>query len=149
MPRTEDFTIGKIAAAAGVGVETIRFYQRRQLIAEPAKPQGGIRRYPGDVVVRVNFIKRAQQLGFSLEEIRGLMALEEPGSCRRTQDLAARKLEAVETRMADLNRIRRALKKLLAACETGKGKIACPIIATLAHQASGARATNQTRFRTG
>lgn len=139
MTHSADFTIGQIATAAGVGVETIRFYQRRQLIPEPAKPQGGIRRYSSDIVVRVNFIKRAQQLGFSLEEIRGLMALEEPGSCRRTQDLAARKLEAVEARMADLNRIRRALKKLLSECETGKGKIACPIIVTLSHQAPRAR----------
>lgn len=61
MPRSADLTIGQVAAAAGVGVETIRFYQRRQLIAEPAKPQGGIRRYSPDIVVRVNFIKRAQQ----------------------------------------------------------------------------------------
>ncbi len=132
-------TIGQVAKAAGVHVETIRFYQRVNLLTEPVKPLGSVRRYPEETVSRLTFIKRAQQLGFSLEEIRSLLALEEARSCRKTHDLALRKLEIVEARVADLSRMRRTLKKLIAQCETGTGMVACPIIATLSERAkSGA-----------
>lgn len=130
-----EMTIGRVAKAASVNVETIRFYQRMNLIAEPARPMGGVRRYPEQTVLRVNFIKRAQQLGFSLEEIRNLLALEKGQSCSKTHDLAVRKLAAVEARVADLNRMRRMLTKLISECESGNGLIACPIISTLSRQA--------------
>lgn len=130
-----DMTIGWVAKAASVNVETIRFYQRMKLIAEPAKPMGSVRRYPEETILRVNFIKRAQQLGFSLEEIRNLLALEVALSCSKTHDLAVRKLAVVEARVTDLNRMRRALKNLIAQCEASKGLIACPIISTLSGQA--------------
>ena len=126
-----DLTIGRVAKAAGVNVETIRFYQRRDLLAEPAKPKGGIRRYSDEVIARVRFIKRAQQLGFTLDEVKNLLALEDGQSCKKTHDLAVRKLAVVESRVADLNRIRRMLKGLIAECEIGSGRIACPIISTL------------------
>lgn len=127
-----DLTIGRVAKAAGVNVETIRFYQRRKLLAEPTKPLGGVRRYSGEIVFRVRFIKRAQQLGFTLDEVKNLLALEDGQSCKKTHDLAVRKLAIVEARIADLNHMRRTLKTLITQCETGKGQIACPIIATLA-----------------
>lgn len=130
-----EMTIGRVAKAAGVNVETVRFYQRLGLIAEPAKPPGSFRRYPDETVQRLSFIKRAQQLGFSLEEIGKLLGLEEPQSCRRTHDLAVTKLQMVEARLADLSRMRRTLKKLIAQCETSTGTIACPIISTLSHRA--------------
>ena len=127
-----DLTIGRVAEAAGVNVETIRFYQRRKLLNEPIKPLGGVRRYSGEIVSRVRFIKRAQQLGFTLDEVQNLLALEDGQSCKKTHDLAVKKLAIVETRIADLNRMRRMLKTLIGQCETGSGKIACPIISTLA-----------------
>lgn len=127
-----DPTIGRVAKAAGVNVETIRFYQRRKLLTEPTKPLGGVRRYSGEIVSRVRFIKRAQQLGFTLDEVKLLLALEDGQSCKKTHDLAVKKLVIVEARVADLNRIRRMLKTLIAECETGSGRIACPIISTLA-----------------
>ena len=93
---------------------------------------GGVRRYSGEIVSRVRFIKRAQQLGFTLDEVQNLLALEDGQSCKKTHDLAVIKLALVETRIADLNRMRRMLKTLIGQCETGSGKIACPIISTLA-----------------
>lgn len=126
-----DLTIGRVAEAAGVNVETIRFYQRRKLLDEPIKPLGGVRRYSGEIVSRVRFIKRAQQLGFTLDEVQNLLTLEDGQSCKKTHDLAVKKLALVETRIADLNRMRRMLKTLIGQCETGSGKIACPIISTL------------------
>jgi len=127
-----DLTIGRVASAAGVNVETIRFYQRRGLLVEPTKPLGGVRRYSGEMVARVHFIKRAQQLGFTLDEVQNLLALEDGQSCKKTRDLAVKKLAIVETRVADLNRMRRMLKTLIAECETVSGRIGCPIISTLA-----------------
>ena len=129
-----DLTIGRVATAAGVNVETIRFYQRRKLLEEPTKPSGGVRRYSDETIARIRFIKRAQQLGFTLDEVQNLLALEDGQSCRKTHDLAVTKLAVVEARVADLNRMRRMLKTLIAECEAGSGRIACPIISTLARR---------------
>ncbi len=124
-------TIGRVADAAGVNVETIRFYQRLGLLVEPAKPPGGIRRYSVEFVARLRFIKRAQQLGFSLAEVQRLLVLEDPQSCGKARSLAAEKLALVEARIADLERMRGVLKELVARCDVRRGKVACPIIATL------------------
>ena len=124
-------TIGRVAEAAGVNVETVRFYQRLGLIEEPAKPPGGVRRYGVELVGRLRFIKRAKQLGFSLAEVKRLLALEDPQSCGKARDLAAEKLALVEVRIADLERMRGVLKDLVARCNVRRGKVACPIIATL------------------
>lgn len=124
-------TIGRVAAAAGVNVETIRFYQRSGLLAEPARPPGGVRRYGGEFVSRLRFVKRAQQLGFSLAEVQRLLVLEDPQSCAKARSLAAEKLALVEARIADLERMRGVLKELVARCDVRRGKVACPIIATL------------------
>ena len=124
-------TIGRLAESAGVNVETIRYYQRRGLVDEPAKPLGGHRRYAPAAAISVRFIKRAQQLGFTLEEVRGLLLLEDGQSCRETRLLAERKLALIEARVADLTRMRRLLKGLIAECAKGRRPRSCPIIATL------------------
>jgi|SRR6266850_3731357 len=127
----EKLTIGRVAQAAGVNVETIRYYQRRGLLDEPEKPLGGHRRYAASAARRVNFIKRAQQLGFTLQEVKGLLLLEDGQSCHETRLLAEHKLAVIEARIADLSRMRRLLKGLISECEDGKRPRSCPIITTL------------------
>jgi MerR family mercuric resistance operon transcriptional regulator len=133
MSMNERFTIGKVAAAAGVNVETIRFYHRRGLLAEPEKEPGGFRYYGQAAIAQLRFIKRAQALGFSLDEIKGLIALNQPGSCKQTHEAAVTKLALVEARITDLTRIRRTLKQLIKECEAGNNSASCPIIESLGH----------------
>ncbi|MBI3146110.1 MAG: Hg(II)-responsive transcriptional regulator [Pseudogulbenkiania sp.] len=129
----DELTIGRLAAAAGVNVETIRYYQRRGLLDQPDKPLGAYRRYPAEVVQRVRFIKRAQVLGFTLEEVAGLLRLDEACTCAGTRELAARKLALIEKKMADLAAMQAALAGLIRECDSGGGTGACPIIHALAH----------------
>ena len=126
-----ELTIGSLADEAGVNVETIRYYQRRGLMPEPDKPAQGYRRYDATTVKRVRFIKRAQALGFTLEEIGGLLELDEAHACAETRELASHKLEAIETKLADLAAMRRALMTLLRQCDAGAMKGNCPIIHAL------------------
>jgi MerR family transcriptional regulator, mercuric resistance operon regulatory protein len=130
-PGAAELPIGALAEAADVNVETIRYYQRRGLVEEPNKPPGGHRRYSASAVKRVVFIKRAQQLGFTLEEVKALLRLEDGQSCAETRTLAEHKLVMIEERLADLNRMRRLLKTLINECAKGKRPRSCPIIATL------------------
>jgi MerR family mercuric resistance operon transcriptional regulator len=127
----EKITIGKVAAATGVNVETVRFYHRRGLLAQPEKETGGFRYYDNGAIARVRFIKRAQKLGFSLEEIKDLMVLNRPGCCRQTHDAALAKLALVDARLNDLNRIRKTLKRLIKECEVSEDSVSCPIIDSL------------------
>ena len=129
---TTELTIGRLADEAGVNVETIRYYQRRGLMAEPAKPMGGHRRYDSVAIKRVRFIKRAQVLGFTLEEVGSLLDLDEACACVETRELAAHKLQVIEDKLADLKAIRKALTALLRQCETGATQGNCPIIHALA-----------------
>ncbi len=126
-----ELTIGGLADEAGVNVETIRYYQRRGLMPEPDKPTHGYRRYDATTVKRVRFVKRAQALGFTLEEIGGLLELDEAHACVETRGLAAHKLEAIETKLADLAAMRKALMTLLRQCDAGAMKGNCPIIHAL------------------
>jgi MerR family mercuric resistance operon transcriptional regulator len=142
-----NLTIGRVARAAGVNVETIRYYQRLALLKEPEKPLGGVRRYGEQTVARVRFIKRAQELGFSLAEIRRLLALQESQSCGAARALAAEKLALVESRLADLQRMRGVLKELIARCDVRRGKVACPIIESLASGGSPPLAAQALRGR--
>lgn len=130
-----DLPIGAVARAAGVNVETIRYYQRRGLLAEPAKPLRGHRRYEASTAERVLFIKRAQELGFTLEEVKALLLLEDGQSCAETRTLAEHKLAVIEERLADLSRMRRLLTSLIGECSKGKRPRSCPIIATLSARA--------------
>lgn len=125
------FSIGKLAEAAGVNVETIRYYQRRCLLTVPPKPLGGQRRYPADAIKRVRFIKRAQALGFTLEEVGTLLTLDGALACAPTRALAVRKRTLVEGRIADLTALHAALGKLIRQCDTRRGNTRCPIIETL------------------
>jgi MerR family mercuric resistance operon transcriptional regulator len=124
-------TIGAVAKAADVNVETIRFYQRRGLLSEPDKPYGGIRRYDKMAVMRVQFVKSAQRLAFSLDEIAELLQLEDGTHCEEASVLAEHKLEGVRKKLADLRRMERTLSQLVQACHTHRGRVSCPLIATL------------------
>jgi len=125
-----ELTIGRLANAVDVNVETIRYYQRRGLMAEPDRPSMGHRRYPPEAVKRVRFIKRAQVLGFTLDEIASLLALGEATACAQTRDLAAHKLEVIDDKLAALKSMRKALHGLLSACDSASES--CPIIHALA-----------------
>ncbi len=128
---TAPMPIGAFARAAGVHVETVRFYQRRGLLPEPAKPLGGIRRYGAEEVGRVRFIKSAQALGFSLDEVKLLLELEDGVACTKARRIAEQKLGAVREKLADLKRIESALAKLVRRCGTGRENVCCPLIAAL------------------
>lgn len=131
MAKSSGLTIGALAKSAAVNTETIRYYQRRGLIATPKKALGGIRRYPTDAAQRIRFIKRAQTLGFTLEEIATLLELNDGTNCASTRLLAEHKLEEIEARIADIESIRDALKNLITACRNKTSQRCCPIIETL------------------
>ncbi len=111
------FTIGQLAKAAGVGVETIRYYQRIGLLAEPAKPPRGYRRYPPAAIAQLRFIRRAQEVGFSLREIGDLMTLNE-GNCGAAQAMAEHKNRLIQRRIEDLRAVQRELRSLICACRS-------------------------------
>ncbi len=117
----ENLTIGVFAKAAGVNVETIRFYQRKGLLLEPDKPYGSIRRYGEADVTRVRFVKSAQRLGFSLDEIAELLRLEDGTHCEEASSLAEHKA---------------VLSELVCACHARRGNVSCPLIASLQGGAS-------------
>ena len=128
---SDGFSIGHLAEAAGVSVETIRFYQRKRLLPEPQRPRGSIRRYADDDLARVRFIKSAQRLGFSLDEVSELLKLEDGAHCDEARSLAERKLEDVRVRLADLRSIESVLSQLVARCGATRGAVTCPLIASL------------------
>lgn len=129
---TTELTIGRLADAAGVNVETIRYYQRRGLMATPDRPAGGQRRYDSDAIRRVRFIKRAQVLGFTLEDVAGLLELDEARACAETHKIAAHKLQLIDDKLADLKAMRKALTALVRQCKAGATEGDCPIIHALA-----------------
>ena len=135
-PSEPTMTIGGLAKAADVNVETIRFYQRKGLMPEPLRPSGGIRRYAEADRSRLHFIKSAQRLGFSLDEIAELLQLDDGTSCVQARTKAQAKLEDVRARLVDLSRIERALEELIGLCIASRGKVRCPLIATLKDGAS-------------
>ena len=126
-----ELTIGRVAKLAGVNVETIRYYQRRRLIAEPDKPHMGYRRYPSDIVKHIRFIKRAQALGFTLEEIAELLRLEEARACAETRALAVHKMELIDQKLTGLAAMRKALAGLVQQCDRKQPAKGCPIIQVL------------------
>ncbi len=128
-----DFTRSEAAKRAGVNPETLRYYERRGLISDPRGRSGGYRRYSPGTVSRIRFIKRAQELGFSLDEILDLLALDDtPGSgCASVKGRAEAKIEEIEVKVRDLKRIRKALKGLVDQCP-GRGRAEeCPILNAL------------------
>lgn len=121
-------TIGRLAAAGGVGVETVRFYQRRGLLSTPTR-ETGIRRYDADDLRRLRFIKQAQAAGFTLEEIKELLALDSTQDRSRARELALGRITALDTKMAELERARSALQRLAKECCNGSMG-PCPILAS-------------------
>jgi MerR family mercuric resistance operon transcriptional regulator len=120
-------TIGGLARAAGVGVETVRYYQRRGLLPEPARPPGEIRRYSAADVKRLRFIRRAQAAGFTLDQIGELLALDRTDDRARVRELATGRLAALDARIAELDQARAALERLRATCASGRNG-PCPIL---------------------
>lgn len=122
--------IGQVAKQAGVGIETIRFYERKGLLTQPPRTYGGFREYSKESVAKIWFIKRAKDLGFSLSEIAVLLSLETNpnATCADVKDRAVAKISAIQQRLDDLHMMKRALGRLVASCDE-KGPINhCPII---------------------
>ena len=129
-------TIGKLAKRAGVGVETIRFYERRGLIPEPPRRSSGYRQYEEATVLRVQFIRRAKELGFTLKEIEGLLSLRvDPNApCQDVNRRIEAKIEDIEEKIEMLERMKSTLMSLDASCQ-GRGPISeCPILEVLTEQ---------------
>lgn len=136
-----DLTIAKAAREAGVGVETIRFYERRGLIEQPLKPRNsGFRVYSPEQIRRIKFIRQAQQIGFSLKEIQELLALraDPKADCSMVRRQAIAKRDEVRHKVAQLHRIGAALEALIAVCPGCGGLEACTILDTLADGGDGA-----------
>ena len=135
---TVGLTIGKAAREAGVGVETIRFYERQRLVTQPLKPTGaGTRLYAADTVERIRFIKEAQELGFTLREVDELLTLRADASadCAGVRVRASAKLDDVHRKIQQLQAIGAALGQLVAACPGSGGLQACSIMDALASRA--------------
>jgi MerR family mercuric resistance operon transcriptional regulator len=126
-----DMKIGALAEETGVHVETIRYYQNLGLMPKPARARGSVRRYGDEAAKRLRFIKRAQGLGFSLDEVRLLLDLSSGEHCAETRTFAEQKRRLVERKIADLRGIQAALDKLIRACGTGSRGRGCPIIESL------------------
>jgi|ERR1700722_11775790 len=129
-PIAASMTIGRLARAAEVGVETVRYYQRRHLLAVPHSA-GGVRRYPTTVIDRIRFIKRSQNLGFTLEEIRELLRLEHGGNRAAIRKIAGARRANIRDKIVALEHMERVLAELLIACEHTATAARCPIIAAL------------------
>jgi len=129
----EGITIGKLARRAGVGVETIRFYERKGLLPEPPRTRSGYRAYPEETVRRLRFIRRAKELGFTLREIRELLALRAgpEATCDAVRERARAKIADIEARIRTLEAMRAALERLAADCPASGPVRACPILDAL------------------
>jgi MerR family mercuric resistance operon transcriptional regulator len=126
-------SIGEVAKRAGVGVETVRFYEREGIVPEPGRRPSGYRKYPPDTVRRIRFVQRAKELGFTLKEIRELLSLRVAANktCADVRDLALGKLADVDRKLAELGRMRVALASLASSC-TGEGPTTeCPFLDAL------------------
>lgn len=138
---TKTLTIGQVAHGAGVGVETVRFYEREGLLAEPERSASGYRQYPADAVRRILFIQRAKDLGFSLKEIGELLSLRlDPGtSCADIKAKAEGKLASIDEKLKALQRMKRALTALAATCSGQGATTACPILESLDDEPGSAK----------
>jgi len=124
-----DLTIGRLAKAAHVGIETVRYYQRLKLLPTPAPVRNAFRHYPVETVERIRFIKRAQDLGFTLDDIATLLQLNDGADRRRIRQLANTRLESIRSKIADLTRMESILAELVDECEHAGHSPCCPIIA--------------------
>ena len=132
-------TIGQVAKRAGVKIETIRYYERQRMIPPPLRSESGYRQYPEDTVARVRFIKRAQELGFSLREIAELLSLRvgPDTTCGDIKRLAEIKIAEIEGKIQSLERMRDALAKLVGTCEESRQAEECPILWAIGNEQYG------------
>lgn len=130
--------IGDIATAAGVPTATVRFYERRGLLPKAPRTPAGYRKYGGDAALRLQFIKHAQELGFSLEEIHTMLALrtDDPAACRAVEALARAKVQTVREHLRELRRLERMLSSLVRRCEQPHAPASCPVLELLAKPSS-------------
>jgi MerR family mercuric resistance operon transcriptional regulator len=135
----ESLKIGQVARQTGLGVETIRFYERQGLIDEPPRRESGYREYPADVVVRIQFIKRAKELGFSLKEIRELLdfRMRPDTTCAELKQQVLVKIDDVSRKISDLERIHKALSNLAERCKGEGPKSDCPMLDALGETQNG------------
>ena len=128
-----DLTSGQLVERSGVGIETIRYYERKGLLPPPARSRSGYRRFPAEAVDRLRFIRQAQHLGFSLKEVQELLSLriDSEASCSEVRQRAQAKIGEIEERVRVLRRMRKALRKLTEACEGRGPTTACPILEAL------------------
>ncbi len=126
-------TSGQLAKCAEVGVETLRFYEREGLLAKPARTTSGYRQYPVEAVERVQFIRRAQLLGFLLKDIKGLLSLRDDPNAgsEAVREMAVAKLADIDQRIRDLEAMRADLTRLVAACDGTGPAIDCPILTAI------------------
>lgn len=136
VPGAQRLTIGRVASAAGVGIDTIRYYEREGLLPEPERRLSGYRDYMPDAVTRLRFIRRAKELGFTLEEIRELLALsaDRERGVRGVKQRAEARLTEIERRIRELKRVQRGLKNLIDACPGHGALESCPILTALSHE---------------
>lgn len=142
----EQMTIGQLAAAAGVNVETVRYYHRRGLLPPPQREVGSIGRYPPGALTRLRFIKRSQSLGFSLDDVQALLSLDDGQSCRSAQAIGEHKLADVRQRIKTLQALESALQQLVSQCATSRRKVSCPLIGALMQVEDTAGARSRPSF---
>ena len=135
----KSLTIGQVAKKTGIGVETIRFYEREGLLENPPRNESGYRQYAPDSVARINFIRHAKELGFSLREIQELLSLrlDNASRCEDVRRLAELKLADIETKIHSLERMRDTLGKLVDTCVVNGHTYECPILEALEPEAGG------------
>jgi len=138
MDASRTYRIGEIAQQTGVSVETLRFYEKRRLLNSPPRTEGGFRLYSDDAVQQVKFIKQAQSLGLTLDDVQQLLTSRQPrpqvASCRRVRDLLTRRIEDIDARIKELREFRRTLNEHLVACDralAAAGDPECPTIEAL------------------
>ena len=143
----QQMSIGQLADAAGVNVETIRYYQRRKLLAQPERLSGAIGRYSPAALMRLRFIKRSQSLGFSLDDVRALLSLDDGQHCTAAKAIGELKLADVRQRIQTLQALDIALQHLIAQCSTAKRKVSCPLIGALMQSEEPASGTTRGALR--
>jgi Hg(II)-responsive transcriptional regulator len=138
--KTKALTIGLVARRAGVGVETVRFYERQGLIEEPPRRLSGYREYDDAVVSRLGFIRRAKDLGFTLKEIKDLLSLRRDASTPATdvKRRAEAKIADIESKIRSLQKMKKALTKLTLACRCYDTSVECPLLHALDGEADAA-----------
>ena len=131
--KQETLTRGQVAKDAGIGIETVRFYEQKGLIPKPKRSNAGYRQYDPETIKRVQFITKAKELGFSLSEISELLSLKANtrSKCRKVKQVASYKIQEIEQKIAGLKKMNRVLNKLVKTCQSSQPTTACPILDAL------------------